>query len=426
MRLLYNLAIQIYISGIYLSAFAGNGKARKWVRGRRNWKNEMRNKFQGVTSKRIWFHCASLGEFEQGRTLLEKIKAIDPSVFIVVSFFSPSGFEVRKNYSHADYVCYLPSDSRTHAKLFLDIVNPSLIFFVKYEFWLHYIEESFKRKIPLYIVSGIFRKDQLFFKWYGKLFRTMLKKINHFFLQDETSGELLSGIGINNHTVTGDSRFDRVNELNKVGNKINLFEQIKSDTQVLVMGSSWPEDEKLLFEALKGMDTEKLLLIIAPHEIYEIRIQGLKQLALSHFAAAEITLYSKATDLNGIRLLIIDNIGMLSSVYQYATVAWIGGGFGHGIHNILEASAVGKPVIIGPKYDKFREARDLVKTGGAFSISNSTEVKNILTELLNDKNKLNHSSIISLNYVRENVGATDKILNFLENKFSGNSVKELH
>lgn len=412
-KIIYDFIIFVYTALISIAAIFKNQKARLWINGRKNWENEIKKSLANAGEKRIWFHCASLGEFEQGRPLIEKLKLNDPSIFIILSFFSPSGFEVRKNFPQADLVCYLPSDKKRNALKFISILSPSYVVFIKYEFWIHYFEELKKREIPLYIVSAIFRPTQLFFKWYGSFYRNALKNVHHFFVQDNNSADLLNSIGYNNTSITGDTRFDRVKALVEASKKIVLVEKFQTNGKLLVAGSTWPEDEDILLMAIQQSKLSPLKLIIAPHEVSEKRISDIIRKASVYFKKEEITRYSKPENPESARVLIIDNIGMLSSIYGYATIAWLGGGFGKGIHNILEAAAYGLPVIFGPNYKKFREANDLVSLQGAFTINNANDATELLTVLLTDEIFLKKCSKVSSEYVQSQVGATEKIISLL-------------
>lgn len=414
MRLLYNLAVYLYTLSIRFSALLGNKKANYWVKGRIHWEAELKRKLQGAPTKRVWFHCASLGEFEQGRPILEKLKHKDPSVFIILTFFSPSGYEIRKNYSTADIVCYLPIDKKKNAKYFLDIVSPAYAVFIKYEFWFHFVNEAHKRKIPLYIASAIFRPSQIFFKWYGGFFKSILKKVDFFFLQDENSGKLLAQNKITNFIITGDTRFDRVFEIMNEGKKIEILNTYFGDKMVLLGGSTWPDDENILIKSLVEFGKNKINLIIAPHEVNERRVQGLLLLLSTYYSPVEITKFSEAGKNPQAKVIVIDNIGLLSAAYRYATIAWIGGGFGKGIHNILEAAAFGKPTIFGPHYQKFKEAVELVQLGGSFSVKDAEEAKNIISTLITNKKHLEASSETCSEYVKTHIGATDKIFSHIE------------
>ncbi|RZJ97942.1 MAG: 3-deoxy-D-manno-octulosonic acid transferase, partial [Flavobacterium sp.] len=316
----------------------------------------------------IWFHFASLGEFEQGRPVLEKLRQLHPQKKIIITFFSPSGYEIRKNYSLADAIFYLPLDTKKNAKRFIEIVNPEMAIFTKYEFWYYYFNELKRKEIPLYIISGIFRKEQIFFKRYGGFYRNILKCVSHFFVQNEESTLLLKSININNTTISGDTRFDRVYENAKNPKHIPEIDFFCGDSPILICGSTWPDDEKLIAELPAKYPDWKF--IIAPHEVHESHIQIIESLFPETVRFSELK--SKRTTDSSI--LIIDNIGMLSALYQYGRFAYIGGGFGAGIHNTLEAAAFGLPVIFGPKFSKFQEAKDLIEIGAAKSISSADEL----------------------------------------------------
>ena len=331
-----------------------------------------------------------------------------PEYKIVLTFFSPSGYEIRKNYALADVVAYLPMDTKRNAKAFLNIVNPEKAFFVKYEFWHFYISELKKRNIPLFIISAIFRENQQFFKntpW-GKWYRKMLKRVDHLFVQNEKSGELLKTIGISNFTVSGDTRFDRVAAIAKVSKEIPIVEKFRGNSQLIIAGSTWKPDEELLAAFINQSNNIKF--IIAAHEVSAANINRIHQLlkkpAISFSKVSE-------TEIDQFQVLIIDSVGLLSSLYRYGDVAYIGGGFGVGIHNILEAATFGLPVIFGPNYKKFKEAIDLTSEGGAISISNSEELRQVLNNLMNDENELGKASKICRDYVEKNVGSTKVIIN---------------
>lgn len=412
-RFIYDFFIFSFHSGIKLASLFNNRKAKQWVDGRKDWENKINSSIIKEKKSRIWFHCASLGEFEQGRTLIEKLKTQDPSIFIVLTFFSPSGYEQRKNYPFADVVCYLPMDTAGNAKYFVNAFSPTCAIFVKYEFWYHYFKELRKNNIQLYMISVIFRPSQIFFKWYGIFYRNILMNVNHFFVQDKNSSELLANIGFTNVTVAGDTRFDRVYSISKEKKKIEIIEKFMQLKQLFVAGSTWPEDEEILLSVVNFLISKKYKIIIAPHEVSENRIEEIIKIFSKQFNKSEIQRYSKITDPDSANVLIIDNIGMLSSVYSYGNIAWIGGGFGKGIHNILEASAFGLPVLFGPNYKKFREAVELIKAGGAFSVNNPEELIEIVSSLIIDKQKLMNSAKISENYVNSQLGATNKIIESL-------------
>lgn len=421
MRILYTISIHLYQTAIYIASLF-NPKARLWINGRKNIFGKLQSQLQNPNHENsrpdsllIWFHCASLGEFEQGRPLLEKYRKLHPSHSVLLTFFSPSGYEIRKNYAGADYVFYLPVDTAGNARKLIEIIQPQAAFFVKYEFWFNYLNELKSRNVPTYLVSGIFREDHYFFKSTGAWFRQQLGCFTHFFLQDEKSMNLLNSIGYTNTTLSGDTRFDRVVELSKNIQEIGLIKQFIGDKKVMILGSSWGEDEKLISRIqsrwLSGSDFK---LIIAPHEIDEKHLSSLEAQFKINNQQLTILRYSIANEKNIDKadIIVVDNIGMLSSLYQYGTIAFIGGGFGKGIHNILEAAAFGMPVIFGPNYHKFTEAKELIKLGGAFEVKNTEELEKTMS-LLADQQVLNTASRISRMYVQGRVGATDKILSKL-------------
>ncbi len=406
MRLLYTLSIFLYLFVIKVASLF-NSKAKLWVNGRTSQNIKVTNHDSDI----MWFHCASLGEFEQARPLIESMKSKVISskqggIKIVLTFFSPSGYEIRKNYAGADYIFYLPMDTPSNAKRFIDAVQPSKVFFIKYEFWFNYLNELKNRNIPTYLVSGIFRENHYFFKPYGNWFVKQLNAFTHFYLQDETSAALLQSRGYTNVTVNGDTRFDRVNDIAKNVKSFPMVEHFCQGKSIFIAGSSWREDEKLIADLKLLIPGFKM--IIAPHEIDENHIRELVQ----QFSPYSMIKYSEANEENVKKadVLIIDNIGMLSSLYQYGTVAYIGGGFGKGIHNILEAATFGLPVIFGPEYYKFNEATELIRLGGAFSVANKEELERTM-RLLNDPFVLQTASHIAKFYVQKRTGATDKILN---------------
>lgn len=407
MTFLYHISIHVYYF-LVLIASAFNPKARSWIKGRMGWRKKIRN-WNQAGRQVIWFHAASLGEFEQGRPLIDKIRNTRPGCSILLTFYSPSGFEIRKNYPGADLVVYLPLDTSYNARLFISLVNPIATVFIKYEFWHFYLKELHRSNHPTYIISAIFRTDQAFFKWYGSWFRKNLGYIDFFFVQDKHSAELLKQLGHTNCRISGDTRFDRVKSLADGAKDIETARLFSSGHLCLIAGSTWPEDELLLARYINESDAGARF-IVAPHEISDARIQQL----ISRLTRGNV-LYSRASS-EGFKekqVLIMDNMGMLSSVYRYGQIAYIGGGFGKGIHNILEAAAFGIPVIFGPKFEKFREARELLALGGAFSINNYEDLHNILHELINNHEKYKSASLAAGRYVGENTGATSIIYDFL-------------
>lgn len=401
--MLYNLGIYLYSLIIHLAA-PFSRKPRKMMKG--HWiVYELLRQQKENGAKYIWFHAASLGEFEQGRPLIEKIKERYPEYKILLTFFSPSGYEVRRNYQEADIVCYLPLDKPRNVKKFLDIMQPCMAFFIKYEFWKNYLNELHKRNIPVYSVSSIFRKEQIFFKWYGGAYRKVLSNFDQLFVQNETSKRFLSKIGIEKVTVVGDTRFDRVLEIRQEAKNLPLVEAFKGDSLTIVAGSSWAPDEYLFIEYFNNHPEMKL--IIAPHVIDENHLVEI----ISKLKRPYVR-YSKATEQNIKKAdcLIIDGYGLLSSIYRYGEIAYIGGGFGVGIHNVLEAAVYGIPVIFGPKYQKFMEARQLIEGKGAFSIKDSEELSQLLDKMISDKEFLKESGSNAGNYVTKNLGASELIL----------------
>lgn len=405
---LYNLFIYGYGGLIRLFSLF-NAKAKFWINGRKNVFSTLAQFKQQCNKPIVWIHCASLGEFEQGRPLIERMRNEDAQRAFILTFFSPSGYEIRKNYSGADLVCYLPLDTPRNADRFVSIMAPQMAVFVKYEYWFNYMESLYKQSIPLYVVSAIFRPDQYFFKSYGKWFAEQLARVSHFFVQNQASCILLNSLGYKNYTLCGDTRFDRVFEISQ--NKksfpiIEAFCEANKDFKIWVIGSSWHPDE-LLFVSLIAKE-KGIRLIIAPHEIDEFHLHQVELL----FASQRVIFYTSATveSVTNADILIIDTMGMLSQIYQYAHIAYVGGGFGAGIHNILEAAAYSIPVVFGPRYQKFDEAVSLIASGGAFSINNSRELLDIAQKLMNNNDEYQKVSAACSVFVKQNIGATDKIL----------------
>lgn len=404
MRFLYNLSIAFY-SLLIRIASPFNNKAKLFIKGRKGCFNNLRKAVDNKNPS-IWIHCSSLGEFEQGRPLIEKLKKDKPQYKIVLSFFSPSGYEIRKNYPLADIICYLPLDTPANAEKFIDIVKPSVAIFVKYEFWYNYINILAEKTIPLYLISGIFREGQHFFKWYGKFFRNMLRKFKMFFVQDEKSLGLLNSIGLHNVMVAGDTRFDRVAEIAANAKDIKQIEDFKKDEKLFLAGSSWKGDEEIISAYInKHPDTMKW--VFAPHEIEEQNIERLE--SLLKVKTVRFSEYDESK--SDARVMIIDNIGMLSSAYRYAFMAEIGGGFGKGIHNILEAACWKIPVLFGPVHTKFREATDMLDKGGAKTFTDYEGFENIVNEWINDSNAYTSAAEAAHQYVTQGLGATDIIIN---------------
>ena len=362
--------------------------------------------------KYVWFHASSLGEFEQGRPMMEQIKASHPEYKILLTFFSPSGYEVRKNYAGADVICYLPFDTPYRVKKFLNLANPVMAIFIKYEFWGNYLGELSKRGIPTYIISAIFRQEQLFFQWFGAPYRKMLHYFTHLFVQDKRSQELLEEYGIRNVTVCGDTRFDRVLDVRNQARdlpKVDRFVKQKEEEQplTLIAGSSWPQDEDIFIPYFNTHPEMKL--IIAPHEIHQEHLTYIESL-LKRPSVRLSEVIQDENLLEGKDCLIVDSFGMLSSIYRYGTIAYIGGGFGAGIHNTLEAAVYGMPVLFGPRYQKFKEARDLIKVGGGFSVSSKEEFDAKMDELLTYSEVLKAVGQSAGEFVNDNAGATQQIM----------------
>lgn len=412
MRHLYTFGITFYkLILIFASIF--NPKAKKIIEGQKDLLQKIKSEVD--PGYIVWFHVASVGEFEQARPIIEKIKKEYPFKKILITFYSPSGYELRKNYELADYVFYLPFDTPSNVKEFIDIVKPEMVFFVKYDFWFNYIKQIYNREIPLFLISGIFRPSQHFFKFYGKWFAKHLKMFKHLFIQDIGSSKLLMQINIKNFSISGDTRFDRVFQNTHKPRKFEEISAFSKNNKILLVGSSWPADEKLIAEYFSST-FEKIKIIIAPHEITEAHLQSIENL----FKTAKIKRWSKLNsndNLQDLEVLIVDSLGKLMHIYQYANVAYIGGGFGVGIHNILEAACFGKPIIFGPNYQKFKEARDLIELNGAFSIKNINSLRKESDKLFSDKSLLNSASRICKQYVKSNIGATDKIYEFCFNSY---------
>jgi len=401
---LYNIGIRVYFLLIFFASFF-NKKAKLWLHGRKN---------QAIlkSNSSIWFHFASLGEFEQGRPVLEQMRNLYPEKEMIITFFSPSGYEIRKNTPLADHVYYLPLDTKSNARQFIDTIQPVMAVFTKYEYWYHYFNELNKSNIPLYIISGIFRPNQVFFKWYGRLHRKILSFVTYFFVQDEQSKQLLQSVNITDVTISGDTRFDRVWANAQQQKVLPLIAEFKNGHKIFIAGSTWPPDEELLPALIKAYPEWKF--IIAPHEIGEEKINKLVNILpkITTIKYSQLTIYN--LQLTTYQCLIIDNIGMLSSLYQYGDIAYIGGGFGVGIHNTLEAAAFGLPVIFGPNYDRFKEAKDLIALGAGLSMSNETQLRQITTRLITDEQFYAHTSQQVKTYVEEQTGATETIIDFIK------------
>jgi 3-deoxy-D-manno-octulosonic-acid transferase len=405
MHFLYNLAIQIAQLLLKIIALF-SPKMKLFVEGRKDVFTILKQKIT-AEDKTIWFHAASLGEYEQGLPVIEKIKEKYPSHKIVISFFSPSGYEVRKNNTVADATVYLPLDTPKNAKKFLKLVHPDFVFFIKYEFWINYLDQLQKQNIPTYLISGIFREKQLFFKWYGGFYRKALDTFTHFFVQNENSKKLITLLGKTNVTVSGDTRFDRVVTILEKDNTLDFISQFNDNKTTIVIGSSWPKDEALLAEYINSCALN-VKFIIAPHNIKPEQIK-----LLQNSITKKTVLFSEKgnKELSQYEVFIIDTIGILTKIYSYGDIAYVGGGFGNpGVHNLLEPATFGIPIIIGPNYSHFEEATQLVKLEGCLSIINSNELKQAFNSLIENKDLRLKKGAICKTFVQKNKGATNCIL----------------
>lgn len=412
MLLTYNLVIQF--ANFLLKIIATfNPKIKLFVEGRQPVFDILRSKIK-LADKTIWFHAASLGEYEQGLPVIEKVKEKFPNHKIVITFFSPSGYEVRKNNTVADVTVYLPLDTQKNAQQFLKLLHPEMVFFIKYEYWLNYLNELGKLEIPTYLISGIFRKNQLFFKWYGGFYRNALDTFTYFFVQNESSKKLLFQLGKTNVTVSGDTRFDRVASILEKDNSLDFISEFINDTLTIVVGSSWPKDESLLVDYI-NQTSESVKFIIAPHNIKVNQIQELKNTISKKtilFSEVETQLIASLQDFD---VFIIDTIGILTKIYSYAGIAFVGGGFGNpGVHNILEPATFGIPIVIGPNFSHFAEATALVNMGGCISIANKNELSDAFSNLIQNENIRHEKGHICNTFVQMNKGATQTILNYLQ------------
>jgi len=408
MLFIYNLVVLFAVQILkFLAIFSP--KMKLFVEGRKSVFQTIKDKIH-PGDKVFWFHAASLGEYEQGLPVIEKIKEQFPYYKIVITFFSPSGYEVRKNNTIADITVYLPLDTKANAKQFLDLVHPEKVFFIKYEFWPNYLYELKQRVIPTYLISGIFREKQVFFKWYGGFYRKALKTFNYFFVQNEKSKTLLQSIGFNNVRVSGDTRFDRVVAILEKDNSLDFIEQFTNNQTTIVIGSSWPKDEELLINFI-NQSSENIKFIIAPHNIKEAQISNLKSQIIK-----STVLFSEKENQNvsNFQVFIIDTIGILTKIYSYADITYVGGGFGNpGVHNILEPATFGIPIVIGPNYSHFAEATALVGLEGCISIKNQSELNEAFNLLLQNEDERYEKGHICSTFVQMNKGATDRILKYI-------------
>lgn len=401
--MIYNLVIYIYLFGVKLAALFSS-KPAKMVKGHREVFDILRDKIDR-NARYIWFHAASLGEFEQGRPLIERIRKEYPEYRILQTFFSPSGYEVRKNYQGADIMCYLPFDTPRNVRRFIEMVNPCMVFFIKYEFWQNYLNTLYKKGIPVYSVSSIFRPNQIFFRWYGKDYRKVLKTFSHLFVQNEVSEKLLASIGVTDVTIVGDTRFDRVLDICTVAKDLPLVKAFKGNSKTFVAGSSWGPDEDIFIRYFN--EHPEMKLVIAPHVVSDSHLKEIMEKV-----KRPCVRYTEATEENVSKAdcLIIDCYGLLSSIYRYGDISYIGGGFGVGIHNVLEAAVYGIPVIFGPNNKKFREAQHLLEKKGGFEINDYEEFKRLMDRFLTDNSYLQQAGNAAGDYVKNNSGALEKIM----------------
>ncbi|WP_140484810.1 3-deoxy-D-manno-octulosonic acid transferase [Flavobacterium sp. GSA192] len=405
MLFLYNITITLADFLLKIIALF-NPKMKLFITGRKTVFDTLSQKIN-ANDKTIWFHAASLGEYEQGLPVIEKIKEKYPSYKIILTFFSPSGYEVRKNNIVADATAYLPMDTKENVQKFLKLVHPEMAFFIKYEYWPNYLNELKKENTPTYLISGIFRENQLFFKWYGQFYRNALNTFTYFFVQNEASKKLLLQLGKTNVAVSGDTRFDRVATILEKDNTLDFISEFKNDTLTIVIGSSWPKDESLLINYINSTN-HKLKFIIAPHNIKSEQIEQLK-----NSISKKTVLFSEKENKNlaDFDVFIIDTIGILTKIYSYADIAYVGGGFGNpGVHNILEPATFGVPIVIGPNFSHFAEATALVNLGGCISIMNANELQNTFDSLISDNITRNKKGTICRDFVKTNTGATNMIL----------------
>ncbi len=405
---LYNFGLIIYRFAIRIAALR-NIKAQKWIEGRRGLMRRLEEAVDPA-ARTVWVHVASLGEFEQGRPVIEKIREEHPEYRILVTFFSPSGYEIRKNYAGADHIFYLPLDTPRNMRRFMDIVKPEIAIIVKYEFWLNMLAELRRRKIRTFIISAIFRRNSVFFRpVIGSLWRQALESFETMFVQNEESKQLLAKLGFDNVVVAGDTRFDRVAAIAASARKVDIIEKFRGTSRLFVAGSTWGPDEELLIRLVN--DNPDIKFVIAPHEMDEGRIGNL--LAQTRGGGVRYTRCDATTDLAPAQLLVLDTVGLLSSVYGYATWSYIGGGFGVGIHNTLEAATFGLPIAFGPNYRKFKEARDMVTLGAAKPIASYEELRGWFEPLRDDSAHLDRTSRIAKDYTSGHQGATNIIVKTL-------------
>jgi 3-deoxy-D-manno-octulosonic-acid transferase len=420
-KLFYILFLKLYYAGIAIASLF-NHKAKLWIKGRKNIFLTIGTRLSNKNANRIWIHCSSLGEFEQARPLIESLRKNYPRHSIVLTFFSPSGYEHEKNYEGADHIFYLPMDSNRNAKKFFDAVQPKLVIFIKYEFWFYYLHEAKKRRTALLLVSATFRKDQPFFHWYGGFHRKMLRCFTHLFVQNDTSLKLQQKINVTNASISGDTRFDRVLEITKNFKPVSGIEDFCEEKIVIVAGSTWLEDDEELDHYANSHPDIRF--IIAPHDIGESRLKECERLyhysiRYSQFIQQGQNVALPTFDIQNRKpnTLIVDNVGMLKYLYSYASICYVGGGFGgDGVHNVLEAAVYSKPVVFGPVYEKYPEAAELIAKGGAFSVIDAIDLEDTFNELLDNSSHYNDAAENARDYVYSKAGATEKIMKYIQEK----------
>lgn len=410
MQALYTFFIQMYGFAVSIAAHF-NPKAKLWISGRKNWKNKMKQAIS-PDDKVIWVHCSSLGEFEQGRPVMEKIKKEFPYHKLAVSFFSPSGYEVRKDYQGADYIFYLPLDTPKNAKQLIKILHPEVLILVKYEYWYNLLKRLQKKDIPVIVISAVIKEDNLFFRPFGSWFRKIIAGIEHFFVQDNDSKNLLESIGIEKVTVSGDTRFDRVKEIREANARVEFIEKFKGNSKLIVAGSTWPDDEEILVKFINEKMPDDWKLIFAPHNIKEKEI-----LSLSEKVIKKTAIYTKSdqNQIENSQILILDTIGMLTKIYAYSDVSYVGGGFTKtGVHNTLEPTVFGVPIIFGPNYENYFEAIDLLENQGAVRFIDQYDFDQKMTNLIENEDERKLRGNAAENYIQGKPNSTELIIDYLK------------
>lgn len=411
MNIIYNLFVSLYGLGIS-AASAFNPKAKRWLNGRKDWKGKMR---QAVSSddKIIWVHCSSLGEFEQGRPVMERIRKKFPGHKIALSFFSPSGYEVRKNYEGADYVFYLPLDTKRNAKSIIKILHPEILILVKYEYWYNLLKKLQKKNIPVIVISAVIKENNIFIQSWGAWFRKRIEKITHFFVQDGDSKDLLESIGVKQVTISGDTRFDRVREIRQSSPELEFVEIFKGDHKLIVAGSTWPDDEEILTCFINQKLPDDWKVIFAPHNIDDKQVR-----ALSEKLRKKTALYTKSdsTQIGDAQILIVDTVGVLTKIYAYADISYVGGGFTRtGVHNTLEPAVFGVPVIFGPNYENYFEAIDLIQTEGAQRFKDQHDFNSKMEKLIQNEPERKRRGNAAAEYIAQKPNSSNLIMDYLRN-----------